>query len=160
MAGCRRALKDHLLWLSMVWRFAISVILTCKVWPVQPARQRMARDENCHVWRQKFAACVWSPVPVRKWRSAPRKMLICCLPRVALGALGIYTEIQMQLVARHKLHRRVWFAPYNQLCPMPRNYGAIIVISNFSICPFPAKPCASPIISPRRQIRRACKMKR
>ena len=33
------------------------------------------------VWRQKFAACVWSPVPVRKWRSAPRKMLICCLPR-------------------------------------------------------------------------------
>ena len=35
--------------------------------------------------------------------------------QVALGALGIYTEIQMQLVARHKLHRRVWFAPYNQL---------------------------------------------
>ena len=35
--------------------------------------------------------------------------------QVALGALGIYTEIQMQLVARHKLHRRVWFAPYYPL---------------------------------------------
>ena len=35
--------------------------------------------------------------------------------QVGLGALGIYTEIQMQLVARHKLHRRVWFAPYNQV---------------------------------------------
>ena len=35
--------------------------------------------------------------------------------QVALGALGIYTEIQMQLVARHKLHRRVWFAPYAQV---------------------------------------------
>ncbi|MEL0151533.1 MAG: FAD-binding protein, partial [Rhodobiaceae bacterium] len=35
--------------------------------------------------------------------------------QVALGALGIYTEIQMQLVARHKLHRRVWFAPYHQV---------------------------------------------
>jgi FAD-linked oxidoreductase len=35
--------------------------------------------------------------------------------QVALGALGIATEIQMQLVARHKLHRRVWFAPYKQI---------------------------------------------
>ena len=35
--------------------------------------------------------------------------------QVALGALGIFTEIQMQLVARHKLHRRVWFAPYAQV---------------------------------------------
>jgi FAD-linked oxidoreductase len=35
--------------------------------------------------------------------------------QVALGALGIATQIQMQLVARHKLHRRVWFAPYAQI---------------------------------------------
>ena len=35
--------------------------------------------------------------------------------QVSLGALGILTEIQMQLVARHKLHRRVWFAPYAQV---------------------------------------------
>ena len=35
--------------------------------------------------------------------------------RVSLGSLGILTQIQMQLVARHKLHRRVWFAPYAQM---------------------------------------------
>ena len=35
--------------------------------------------------------------------------------QVALGALGILTEIQMQLVDRHKLHRRVWFAPYDKV---------------------------------------------
>lgn len=35
--------------------------------------------------------------------------------QVALGALGVLTEIEMQLVARHKLHRRVWFAPYQQV---------------------------------------------
>lgn len=34
--------------------------------------------------------------------------------QVALGALGVCTEIEMQLVTRHKLHRRVWFAPYAQ----------------------------------------------
>lgn len=35
--------------------------------------------------------------------------------QVGLGALGIMTDIQMQLVDRHKLHRRVWFAPYQQV---------------------------------------------
>ena len=35
--------------------------------------------------------------------------------QVTLGALGVLTEIQMQLVDRHKLHRRVWFAPYKQV---------------------------------------------
>ncbi len=35
--------------------------------------------------------------------------------QVGLGALGVLTEIQMQLVERHKLHRRVWFAPYAQV---------------------------------------------
>ena len=35
--------------------------------------------------------------------------------QVALGALGILTEIQMQLIGRHKLHRRVWFTPYEKL---------------------------------------------
>ena len=38
---------------------------------------------------------------------------------------------------------------------MPRNYGATIVTSNFSIYRFPAKPCASPIISPKLRLRRA-----
>ncbi len=35
--------------------------------------------------------------------------------RVGLGSLGVLTEIKMQLVARHKLHRRVWFMPHDAL---------------------------------------------
>lgn len=35
--------------------------------------------------------------------------------QVALGALGILTEIEMQLVERHKLHRRVQFVPYTEI---------------------------------------------
>lgn len=35
--------------------------------------------------------------------------------QVALGALGMITEIEMQLVARHKLHRRVQFLPYRDV---------------------------------------------
>ncbi len=35
--------------------------------------------------------------------------------QVALGTLGVLTEIQMQLVPRHKLHRRVQFLPYAQV---------------------------------------------
>lgn len=35
--------------------------------------------------------------------------------QVALGALGIITEIDMQLVPRHKLHRRVQFKPYAEV---------------------------------------------
>lgn len=35
--------------------------------------------------------------------------------RVALGSLGILTEIQMQLVPRYKLHRRVWFERHDSL---------------------------------------------
>jgi FAD-linked oxidoreductase len=35
--------------------------------------------------------------------------------QVALGALGLLTEIEMQLVPRHKLHRRVQFLPYQQV---------------------------------------------
>ena len=35
--------------------------------------------------------------------------------RVALGSLGILTEIQMQLVPRYKLHRHVWFERHESL---------------------------------------------
>jgi FAD-linked oxidoreductase len=35
--------------------------------------------------------------------------------QVALGSLGVLTEMEMQLVARHKLHRRVRFMPYTQV---------------------------------------------
>ena len=35
--------------------------------------------------------------------------------RVALGSLGVLTEIQMQLVPRYKLHRRVWFERHDSL---------------------------------------------
>lgn len=35
--------------------------------------------------------------------------------QVGLGALGIMTEIEMQLVPRHKLHRRVQFKPYQEV---------------------------------------------
>lgn len=38
--------------------------------------------------------------------------------QVALGALGILTEIEMQLVPRHKLHRRVQFVPYKEILAM------------------------------------------
>lgn len=35
--------------------------------------------------------------------------------QVSLGALGIMTELEMQLVPRHKLHRRVQFLPYQEV---------------------------------------------
>ena len=35
--------------------------------------------------------------------------------QVSLGALGIITEMEMQLVPRHKLHRRVQFKPYQEV---------------------------------------------
>ena len=35
--------------------------------------------------------------------------------QVALGTLGVLTGIKMQLIDRHKLHRRVWFAPYDEV---------------------------------------------
>ena len=35
--------------------------------------------------------------------------------QVALGSLGVLTEMEMQLVPRHKLHRRVRFMPYTQV---------------------------------------------
>ena len=35
--------------------------------------------------------------------------------RVALGSLGVLTEIQMQLVPRYKLHRHVWFERHESL---------------------------------------------
>ena len=47
--------------------------------------------------------------------SAEENAALLPAAQVALGALGILTEIKMQLVPRHKLHRRVWFAPYLQV---------------------------------------------
>ena len=47
---------------------------------------------NCHVWRQKFAVCEWLPVPVRKWRLAPRKMPICCPPRKWRSACSAFVR--------------------------------------------------------------------
>lgn len=35
--------------------------------------------------------------------------------QVGLGTLGVLTEIKMQLMPRHKLHRRVWFMPHEQV---------------------------------------------
>ena len=35
--------------------------------------------------------------------------------QVSLGALGIITEMEIQLVPRHKLHRRVQFKPYEEV---------------------------------------------
>lgn len=35
--------------------------------------------------------------------------------QVSLGALGIITEMEVQLVPRHKLHRRVQFKPYQEV---------------------------------------------
>lgn len=34
---------------------------------------------------------------------------------VALGSLGVLTEMKMQLVPSYKLHRRVWFMPHDQV---------------------------------------------
>ncbi len=47
--------------------------------------------------------------------SADKNAALLPAAQVALGALGVLTQIQMQLVDRHKLHRRVWFAPYAQV---------------------------------------------
>ncbi len=44
--------------------------------------------------------------------------------QVALGALGVLTEIEVQLVPRHKLHRRVWFAPYADVVADAQNLWA------------------------------------
>ncbi len=41
--------------------------------------------------------------------------------QVALGTLGVLTEIEMQLVPRHKLHRRVRFMPYPQVLAEAEN---------------------------------------
>lgn len=47
--------------------------------------------------------------------SAQENSALLPAAQVALGALGILTDIQMQLVPRHKLHRKVWFAPYESV---------------------------------------------
>ena len=44
--------------------------------------------------------------------------------RVALGSLGVLTHIQMQLVPRHKLHRRVWFMPHQEVLAQAENLWA------------------------------------
>ena len=40
--------------------------------------------------------------------------------RVGLGSLGVITELKMQLVARHKLRRRVWFMPHEAVLSQAR----------------------------------------
>ncbi len=62
--------------------------------------------------------------------------------RVGLGSLGVLTEIKMQLVARHKLHRRVWFMPHdallaqaNKLWETHRNFEFFYIpFSGMSMC--------------------------
>ncbi|MGI9438766.1 MAG: D-arabinono-1,4-lactone oxidase [Parvibaculales bacterium] len=56
--------------------------------------------------------------------SAEKNSDLLPVAQVGLGALGILTEIQMQLVARHKLHRRVWFAPYQDVLSNAEAYWA------------------------------------
>ena len=46
--------------------------------------------------------------------------------QVALGETLRFGAIQMQLVARHRLHRRVWLRPMLRFWPMPSNYGATV----------------------------------
>ncbi len=43
--------------------------------------------------------------------SATRNAEMLPAAQVALGSLGIFTEIEMQLVPAYRLHRQVWFAP-------------------------------------------------
>ncbi len=62
--------------------------------------------------------------------------------RVGLGSLGVITELKMQLVERHKLHRRVWFMPHDEvlaqaqdLWDQNRNFEFLYIpFSGISMC--------------------------
>lgn len=56
--------------------------------------------------------------------------------RVALGSLGVLTHIQMQLVPRHKLHRRVWFMPHQEVLAQAENLWATHRNFEFFYIPF------------------------
>ena len=79
--------------------------------------------------------------------------------QVSLGALGLITEMDMQLVAAHKLHRRVDFDRWMRCWKRPCKCGTRIVILSFSMFLFPARRWLSPMTSPRPLTRRAMRMR-